>query len=242
MPPTRIRFEPTSYSIEELQFLLTNIEEPPVVIREMSTMPNGVVRKQVFDLITQCFDLDQLWRSRDIPWAGYERIKYQIARTLSWYTTCAELKRRGGPVHPSMHTWDGNRYTPRGIGSDSSQVTTEILANGSRQKLGLDLNSPSGDVGGPDLIGAAPWLGTAGEVPDLMTSTPSTFIVKENPAAGTGNIICPICEKSESYTLSAVNSKNGARARMMKHCKQMKMQKDAHLILHSRMSGKSMAV
>lgn len=242
MAAPKIRFEPAEYSVPELRFLLSAIEKPPVVVRDMD-LPDGVVREQVLKLVTECYELQQKFAHSSVPWVGYDRVREAIERMLSWLQTCAELARRGGPAHPSLHTWDANRFLPRGPESDSGMVRTEILPDGSRRPLGLDLNSPDGQGVGPSLIGAAPWLspGGVGAVGDLLASTPSKLLFAVNDVSHTGTITCPICEWVESYSLQKSNGKNLAMGRMTKHLKQSKTQKDKHAILHGRITGKSVA-
>ena len=242
MADQKIRFEPAEYSVPELRFLLAILEKPPVVVRDMD-LPAGVVRDQVLKVITSCYELQQKFAHSEVPWVGYDRVREAIERTLAWYQTSAELVRRGGPKHPSMQTWDGNRFLPRGPESDSGMVRTEILSDGSRRPLGLDLNSPDGQGVGPNLIGAAPWLSPTGvgAMGDLLSSTPSKLLFAVNDTSHTGTITCPICEWVESYSSQKANGKNLAMGRMTKHLKQSKTQKDKHAILHGRITGKSVA-
>ena len=243
MPAQTIRFEPTEYSVEELRFLLTEVEKPPVIVRDMA-LPKGVVRTQVLKLVTACYELQEKFANIGIPWAGYTRVREAIERTMSWYQTCAELARRGGPKHPSMHTWDSNRYLPRGVESDAQIVKTEILADGSRRPLGLDLASPDGQKVGPSLVGAAPWLAPGGSSveQDLLAATPSALLFQENEKSHTGQVQCPICDWTESYTLQKAGSKNMATVRMKKHLKQSKTDRDKHAILYGRVAGKSVGL
>ncbi len=242
MPAPKIRFEPTEYAIEELQFLLTNLQKPPSVLREIK-FPIGIVRMQILKIVTQCYELQEKLTNLQIPWAGYDKVRDSIERTLAWYQTCAELARRGGPVHASMQAWDGNRYQPRGVESDSQMVRTEILKDGSRRPLGLDLASPGGQSVGPNLIGAAPWLEQGGGSPnqDLLAATPTELVYEENLKAQTGTVQCPICQWTESYKTQTSGSRNVALTRMKKHLKQSKTDRDKHAILYGRISGKSLA-
>ena len=242
MPATKIRFEPAEYAVEELRFLLSALGKPSVVVRDMD-LPEGVNRVQVLKLVTACYELQEKFAHSEVPWVGYDRVREAIERMLAWYQTSAELARRGGPSHPSMHTWDENRFLPRGPESDSGMVRTEILPDGSRRPLGLDLESPDGQGVGPSLIGAAPWLSPTGTgaMQDLLSSTPSKLLFTVNDTSHTGTITCPICEWVESYSSQKANGKNLAMGRMAKHLKQSKTQKDKHAILYGRISGKSVA-
>ena len=242
MAEAKIRFEPAEYSVPELRFLLSVLGKPPVVVRDMD-LPQGVVRAQVLKLVTPCYELQEKFVHSETPWVGYDRVREAIERTLAWYQTSAELVRRGGPKHPSMQTWDGNRFLPRGPESDSGIVRTEILSDGSRRPLGLDLASPDGQGVGPNLIGAAPWLSPTGPgaVQDLLSSTPSALLYALNDQSHTGTITCPICEWVESYSAQTSSGKNMALGRMTKHLKRSKTQKDKHAILYGRITGKSVA-
>ena len=241
MPAEKIWFEPSEYSVEEIRFLLVELEQPPVIMREIP-LPPRVVRAQVLKLVTQCYELEEKQTHSKIPWVGYDRVREQLERTLSWYQTCQELARRGGPTHASMQTWDGNRFMPSGVESDSGIVRTEILPNGRRRPLGLNLASPDGQSVGPNLIGAAPWLSPDGSFSqDLLSSTPMELVYAENAEAQTGSVTCPVCEWSESYSLAQSSGKRLAHGRMISHLKRAKTQKDRHAILHSRITGKSVA-
>ena len=152
MPATQIRFEPSEYSVEELRFLLGTLgNKPPVVIKDM-VLPLGVSRAQILKVVTDCYELEEVQKHSGVPWAGYDTVRDSMERMLQWYEVCGELARRGGPKHASMQTWDGNRYLPRGPESDSGIVRTEILPDGSRRPLGVDLQSPSGQRVGPNLV------------------------------------------------------------------------------------------
>jgi hypothetical protein len=242
MPATQTRFEPTEFSVEEIRFLLGALgKKPPIVIRDM-VLPTGVTRAQIMPLVLQCQELEDLLHHTGVPWAGYDYVQDAMERTLIWYQTCGELARRGGPKHASMQTWDGNRYLRSGPESDSGIVRTEILPDGSRRPLGVDLQSPSGQRVGPNLVGAAPWLQPgSGTMQDALASTPSALIVQDNEAARTGTVTCPICEWVESYSLQKARSKNMALNRMKGHLKRTKTQKDKHSILYGRVTGKSVA-
>ena len=241
MAAQKIRFEPAEYSVQELRFLTHVLGKPPAVIREME-MPNGVVLPQILKVITACYELQEKFVHNGVPWSGYDSVRDSIERMLTWYGTCGELARRGGPKHASMHTWDGNRYLPRGVESDSDMVKTEILRDGTRRPLGVELTSVSGASEGPNLIGAAPWLEPAtGDMGGLLDSTPSELIFSENEEARNGRVTCPICEWSESYSLVKGGDKNLALGRMKRHLKHTKTQRDRHAILFSRVTGKSIA-
>ena len=76
---------------------------------------------------------------------------------------------------------------------------------------------------------------------DALAATPSELIVQDNEADRTGTVTCPICQWVESYSLQTIQSKNFARARMVRHLKKAKTQKDKHAILYGRVTGKSVA-
>lgn len=237
-------FEPTEYAVPELHWLLLHLEDRPVVVEQATDLPSDVVKPQVLKLVKECRDLQDLFETKNIPWAGYDAVRESIERTLSWYVTCAELKRRGGPKHPSQKTWDGPRYAHQGVGADSAdKVRSEILPSGSRRRLGLNLASPDGAAVGPDLVGAAPWLEgqVVGEA-DLVRSTPSELVEKTNEKSGTGVLECPLCGFAENYSLAKTNSKRAAKARMSRHLKNTRTDKDRHMILYSRVSKRGQQV
>ena len=93
-------------------------------------------------------------------------------------------------------------------------------------------------------MGAAPWLGAGGVSIEqsLLAATPSALLFTENEHSHTGQVACPICDWTESYTLQKAGSKNMATVRMKKHLKQSKTDRDKHAILYGRVAGKSVSL
>lgn len=140
-------FEPADYAIEELTFAKHHLRETPNVALD-GDIPKGVNPIAVRHLLGRLSELDELRRVKKREWGfsddgtltGYAAIEDAIDRFLAWQVQCLEHQARGGPRHPSMHTWDSTgAMMTGGIGSDSSKIRTEILPDGTRRKFAVTL-------------------------------------------------------------------------------------------------------
>lgn len=141
-------FEPADYAIEELTFALAHLGESPNVALHDGT-PKGVNPITVRRLLGRLYDLEELRAIKGVPWGwsddgqftGYDAIRDSSERYIKWQAQCLEHQARGGPRHPSQHTWDSTgAMSHGGIGSDASEkVRSEILDNGTRKTFAVML-------------------------------------------------------------------------------------------------------
>ncbi len=142
-------FEPADYSIEELTFALEHLRESPNVALH-GGVPAGVNPLAARTLLGRLYDLDELQRVKGVAWGwsddgsltGFDAIEDSIARFIAWQEKCLDMQKKGGPRHPSQHTWDSTgAMSHGGIGSDSSdKVRSEITDDGVRRKFAVMLH------------------------------------------------------------------------------------------------------
>jgi hypothetical protein len=141
-------FEPADYSIEELTFALAHMGESPNVALH-DAVPEGVNPVAIRNLLGRLYDLEEIRTIKGVPWGlsddgrltGFDAIRDSSERFINWQRKCMEMQQRGGPRHPSQHTWDSTgAMTHGGIGSDASEkVRSEILDNGTRKPFAVML-------------------------------------------------------------------------------------------------------
>lgn len=142
-------FEPADYSLHELRFTLDHLRESPNVALH-GGVPEGVNPVAVKSLLGRLYDLDELQRLKGVAWGwsddgtlhGFAAIEDSITRFIRWQEQCLKMQERGGPRHPSQHTWDSTgAMSHGGIGSDSSdKVRSEILNDGTRKPFAVMLH------------------------------------------------------------------------------------------------------
>jgi hypothetical protein len=93
-------FDPVLYSIEENQFLLDHLGEPPVVA--LRVIPPTVVPAAVSPAIHRVYELCELEKHNKTPWAGLEAVKDSIKVYLREAKRWEDEKRlkRGAPEVP----------------------------------------------------------------------------------------------------------------------------------------------
>lgn len=233
-------FEPGLYSVPDLHFLLENIKDPPIVALD-KPLPRGVSKVRMEVTLGRVSELEMLRERRGEAWGflpgdpettGYDAIIDSITRYLAWHDRCAEIKRRGGPAHPSMWQWDDTGHAAKyAIGSDSGElVRTEILPDGSRRPFAVRLKMTSQDVLSSTLSDVMPWVKSANSEEirkDELVLTTSDKI---------GKYTCTVCTHAEEFQTASQQSKAMARGRMMRHLKSSKVEPNRHRILWSRSS------
>lgn len=224
-------FHPADYSLPELRFLLEHLEESPTVALDggqpvktprdrsvnLKVGEHVINPVQVRPLLQRMYELEELRRVRQKPWAGYDPIRESIERFIAFQENCIEWQKQGHPRHPSMHTWDstGERYKG-GIGSDpSDRIRHEILPNGERRPFEVHL------LQSEQSKTKLPWLSK-----DAPVNTDR--IIHEN-----GIMHCTICDKPITSYDVALGRKaaNKARAAARKHCKTAKNEIARHRTL-----------
>ena len=231
MPPPIDLFEPATYSTQELEFLLAHLGESAAVALADPT-PRGVNPTVVSSALAHFTELDELQRERNRPWAGYDQVRDSIARWLAWQDRCLQIKRHGGPRHPSMFAYDGGDPRRGAIGTDSADmVRSEILDDGARRKFGVNLVRPAGAANlteqGKALM---PWLQDIDE-----PGAPVIDDVQVDKKKGL--LTCSICDHIVKFSTDPAKGSqpyNLARAHMAKHLRTAKTQTARHQALRAK--------
>lgn len=223
------RFEPARFSDEELLFMLDHLDKPPHAALHRA-IPPGVNPVAIESGLGALYKLAQLEQFEGVPWQGYLAVRESIMAFLAWRERCEKIKKLGGPSHPSMFVWDGDRSYKYGIGADSGEMTrTEILPDGTRKPFGLDLQMASGQT----LLDAReemPWVQSL----DAQIKREDDRVIEEKHGTN-GSLRCSICGEAQSFQTESRASFSGARARMGKHLKQAKRDVARHRRLHQKM-------
>lgn len=235
-------FEPACYSREELDFLLANMEKPPIVALS-KPMPAHVNKGTVKPLLEELYDLQQLktherreWgfpitdaESEDDAVHGYEAIKDSIVRYLAWMERVDLIRDRTERAigNPSMFAWDSTGGAFKyGIDSDAGIVRTEILPDGSRRAFGVKLVD-RGRRSLKSLGDVAPWVSRS-----KAEVLKDSVVIDVDPKKSHGTLTCSICGKAESFPVQNRSLQNLARSRMSKHLKTEKVEAARHRLLH----------
>ena len=222
-------FEPAYYSLEELRFLLDHVGESPIVALHGGP-PAGVNPNMMQPTLAKLYEMEELSTKRQVPWAGVEAIRDSILRFLSWHERSIEIRRRGGPRHPSMYGWEETgkgrikaiKYAP---GADGDIVRSEINEAGENVKFAVNLKrSPEEVIGG--LADVAPWIKGDPDKPKPVDE----ILVDDTK----GFMQCSICGFAKNFNTASHQSRNLARAHVIKHLKQAKKDVERHRRLHLR--------
>jgi predicted nucleic-acid-binding Zn-ribbon protein len=200
-------FDPVSYSLEECQFLIKYLGQPPIsALKDFPTGP-GMTPVAVRDALERVYELIELERHRGTAWVGVEELKKRLSVYLEQHAkwTDDHARHSKAPAFPSLYSYDGKGRPHRGgPDSDSGRVKTYFDAEGNRKEFAVHLF---------DNIDRNEWR------PEWMqakvAAAPSTkklFNDVENR-----RIECPICKHTESYKAESASSERAARARMSKH-------------------------
>lgn len=212
--------DPVTLSIEENEFLLEHLGEPPVVA--LRAMPDKVNPNAVRPLIERVYELSELEKHSGMIWTGTEQLKAAIRTYLEQANKWATDRRRGRVRFPSLHSFDSrNRPHRGGVGSDSGQVRTYINSKGERLPFAIPMI--------PDTNQA--WA------PDWTETTEQHFTSKLNTNTEANRIECLICGHTESFKAESRGSYNAARARMSKHLRTAKDNTDDHREAHTQEFG-----
>ena len=222
-------FEPAYYSIEELQFLLDHVGESPVVAM-YGGAPKGVNPNMIEPTLAKLYEMEELRSKRGVVWAGTEAIKDSILAYLDWQSRSVEIKRRGGPRHPSMYAWEdvgkgrvkAIKYAP---GSDAEMVRSRIDESGEQVKFAVPLlRSPQEALG--DMSDLMPWVKGDPDKPKVLDE------IIHDPKKGF--MQCSICGFAKNYNVASHQSQNLAKAHVIKHLKQATKDVERHRRLHLR--------
>lgn len=218
-------FEPADYALEELAFLKAHLRETPNLALDEG-VPKGVNPIVVKRTLGRLSELEELRRMKKREWGfsqadetirGYDAITDAIDRFIKWQEQCIEHQARGGPRHPSMHTWDSTgAMSTGGIGSDSKKVLHEILPDGTRRPFAVTLVED-----GRRRRADMPWTrAKAPTAPDAIT-------------VNNGVYHCSVCAKpiTQFDTARGRQAQNKARGVVRKHLKTAKHEVTRHRAL-----------
>ena len=195
-------YDPVDYSLEENQFLVEQLGQPPVVA--LSHKPEKVNVNAVRPILERIYELMQLESHNGSAWVGVDACKRASQIYLEQAERWAADKRRGAPRFPTMHSYDSKGRPHRaGPGSDSGKVRTYFGPTGERIPFRVEL-VPSG-------VGAwvAEWAVKASDA-DKPTDG-----LKDD--TGNNRIECLVCGHTETYKPESRASHTAARARISKH-------------------------
>lgn len=229
-PPLKV-FEPAKYSLEELRFFLLHLGKSPLIVLD-ADLPAGVNPVAVQSVLGRIYDLEELQKHRNRPWAGLQAVRDSISRFLLWTDKSDRIASRrvtdpkGERVrHASMFEWDGRKRPHKGgIDSDGNMVVSEILADGTRRPFRVDLLATTDDL-------------FAGQLPDdflgemaAAAAPPKNFIIDDDK----GVITCPICQSSQTWDVKKGRKDfTMTRGRMINHLRRATTDKDQHRVLFS---------
>lgn len=210
------KLNPVALSLDENQFLIDHLGEPPLVA--LRVIPAGVNPKAVQPVLEEIFTLMQLEEHRGEKWVGVEAVKDAIRTYLAEAIKWQNDKRRGRPRFPSMHIFDTKGRPHRGgPGSDSGQVKSYFDKNGERQEFAIEL---------------------AGEVAE-------EYVAPTQADAPKGHITLNeklnryecFCGYTSQFNPESRGSQNAARARLSKHLRTATDQVEVHREIHTNEFG-----
>ncbi len=216
------QFNPVKFSIEENEFLLAHIGEPPLVA--IRSIPDKVNMRAVRPILDRVYELDQLEQHSGLIWAGVDAIKASIQAYLAQAEKWRQDTRRGAPRFPSMYSFDGrNKAHKYGTGSDAGEVKSYFDPTGKRIPFAVELIDAEAPDWQPD------WAAT-----QAGTDPPQAGLKVE---ADKSRIECQICGHTEQFKAESRGSFNAARARMSKHLRSADKEVEAHRELHTNEFG-----
>jgi len=254
------RFEGSSFSNQELAFLIEHLGEPAIVAMPPDEeLPEGVNELAVGPVLDRTYGLEMYQQSlRDkhsddtiMVWCGFEKLRAICRETLQWNAEVQELKRRtrGSAPElrraagaPSLHMWDPTTDVPYlyGVGADTDRVLTRLNADGTRTELHTELKN-TGDGAIKSLAGVAAFIRStsAAEQSSKLLQTPDELTIEEGESFGT--VACPLCGKAETFEMLKSASKRMAINKILKHLDTEKVVKvNQHRLLSQRLkSGKA---
>lgn len=193
-------FDPVDFSIEENEFLLSTLGQPPIVA--LRGLPAAVNPQAVRPLLERVYELVEQEKHSGIEWTGVEPLKEKITVYLEKANRWQSDRRRGAPRFPSKFTYDAKRKGHRdGPGADGPKVKTYFGKAGQRIPFAIEL------------------------VPFEAPEWAPEWVEADQPVKGAGlkvdnelnRIECLVCHHTESFNNESRQSYNTARARMSRH-------------------------
>jgi hypothetical protein len=247
-------FVGSTYSNQELAFLIEHLGEPPeVALSDDVELPEGVNAAAVEPILDRTFRLDMLEEAAkkqtkrdDVKlWVGVEALKAICEKTLEWNATVAELKRRSAGSDaslrriagaPSLHMWDPDTDIAYlgGVGADADIVRTALGPDGERVPLFTALR----EVG----VGSIKHISDIGKFlrgdkakGQKLLDSPNKLEYQHG--ATTSVVRCPICGHTEVFESSKPSTKRVAEQRMTEHLHKSKLKRDQHQTLAKRLAS-----
>jgi hypothetical protein len=193
-------FDPVDFSIEENEFLLSTLGQPPIIA--LRGLPVTVNPQAVRPLLERVYELVEQEKHSGIEWTGVEPLRDKINIYLEKAARWQSDRRRGAPRFPSTFTYDVKRRGHRGgPGADGGKVKTYFGKAGQRIPFAIEL------------------------VPYEAPEWAPEWVEADQPAKGAGlkvdnelnRIECLVCNHTESFNQESRQSYNTARARMSRH-------------------------
>lgn len=245
MTPVTNTFDPVQYSLEECQFLIKHLGEPPslalrdirpainpnpsrdkagkVIDKNPTIYPEGVVPASVQPALARIHELIELQKSTGEQWVGVEAVKTCLKIYLEQAAKWQREKLRGAPRFPSMSSFDTKgRPHLGGPGSDSGRVRTYFTATGERKPLAIFL------LGDPVEGWVPEWTKNGGTNSTDVPDPKSGMLLNEK-----ANRWECFCGHTEHFKPESRGSQNSARARMAKHLLKATDETDRHREIHT---------
>ncbi len=225
-------FDPTVFSLEELNWLLENLDKPTYIamqsiraVRQPAdhknknsvVYPDGVNPNQVKPLLEKLDQLDQEEKHSGAKWVGREAIKVAIR---TWIAVDAKWEKdwrrtRGkAPRFPSFYSFDTRgRGHWGGTGSDNGKIKTYFNEKGQRVMLSIPLIDEETIEWNPG-----------------YTEAPASVDLTVNEALH--RIEC-FCGHTEQFKEGSRPSFTAARARMSKHMRNVTDEVERHRELYT---------
>lgn len=234
-----VDFEPGFYATQELHFLANHLNMPAIAaFHEFD--PEGehkhVNRAAVEPVLSLMWELEELRKHREVPWAGYGAIREAIERYLLWQERCQEIRRRSTRpdsrtiTNASMWGWDDMGHAHKyAIDADSGEMTrTEILDSGERRPFKVKLTGTPEAALTASLNEIMPWV--SGKKVDVKNDR----LIRGSKDKKHGYFECSVCGKREEFLLASRQAESGARARMGRHYKTAKSEPTRHRLLYTK--------
>lgn len=214
-------FDPVLYSLEENNFILAHLGQPPVVAQAElpATMPWVGVGK----VLESVQELEDMKAHRGQSWIGIDKLKDVITAYLLAHQKWMSDRRRGAPCWPSMYSFDTKgRPHWQGIGSDVGQVRTYFSSDGTRIPFAINLVAEEIPQWVPD------WIRLGG------SDKPTAAGLVLNKDAS--RLEC-FCGHTEKFNPDSRASYRTARARISRHLRKAIDEVERHRETHTHEFG-----
>lgn len=200
MPARLEMFDPVRFSIEENDFLLSHLGEPPITA--FKSVPSAVNARAVEPVIDQVYQMIQAEKHSGDAWCGVESVKTAIRAYLDQANQWLRDRKRGAPRFPSMYTFDSRgRATKGAVGSDSGTVKSFFTDDGVRKPFAINLFPKETLAWQPN------WSKADQPKPEDGVAIDDTL----------NRVECLVCHHTESFKPESKASLAAAKGRIRKH-------------------------